>query len=84
MKTLNGGELCQTVILDETSENQELVIEQLAIRAAKELPAKNGFLKLEVSSIYANANPMRMSQTSRIKFSMNSRRKETIFCLLMN
>ncbi|MGI9056946.1 MAG: hypothetical protein ACR2F2_14215, partial [Pyrinomonadaceae bacterium] len=40
MKSLSGGELRQTVILDETSENQELVIEQLAIRAAKEFPAK--------------------------------------------
>ena len=54
MKTLNGGELRQTVILDETSENQELVIEQLAIRAAKEMPNRR-ILKLEVSSIYANA-----------------------------
>ena len=40
--------------LDETSENQELVVEQLAIRAAKELPAKR-ILKLEVGSIYSNA-----------------------------
>ena len=54
MKTLNGGELRQTVILDEADENQELVIEQMAIRAAKELPAKR-ILKLEVGSIYANA-----------------------------
>ena len=54
MKTLTGGELRQTVILDETSENQELVIEQLAIRAAKEMPNKR-ILKLEVGAIYANA-----------------------------
>ena len=54
MKSLSGGELRQTVILDETSENQELVIEQLAIQAAKEFPAKR-ILKLEVGSIYSNA-----------------------------
>jgi ATP-dependent Clp protease ATP-binding subunit ClpA len=54
MKTLSGGELRQTVILDETSENQELVVEQMAIRAAKEFPAKR-ILKLEVGAIYSNA-----------------------------
>ena len=61
MKSLTGGELRQTVILDETSENQELIIEQTAIRAAKELPAKR-ILKLEVAAIYSNAKSDRKSR----------------------
>jgi hypothetical protein len=54
MKSLSGGDLRQTVVLDEANKNQELVIEQLAIRASQELPAKR-ILKLEVGKIYANA-----------------------------
>lgn len=53
MKSLSG-DLRQTVILDEANKNQELVIEQLAIRASQELPARR-ILKLEVGKIYANA-----------------------------
>ena len=78
MKSLTGGELRQTVILDETSENQELVIEQTAIRAAKELPAKR-ILKLEVGSIYSNAkSDAEVAEITNSIFSELARKGDTI------
>ena len=68
MQTLSNDALRQPVILDEKGENQELIVEQLAVRIAQnDAPANlrgKRLLKLETATLYSNAkSDAEVSQT---------------------
>ena len=68
IKMLTSGGLQQPVILDEKGENQELVVEPLALRiTTNDVPANlrgKRLLKLETASLFSNAK--NEAQTSQI------------------